>query len=99
MAWGQVSWLDSFSVKSKSAVFQESKSFFNMFTKYNIWFTESSSFSLSESQPDYVVLLGLQKHLYYRHRDRETETETQRGIFLNSKGIPKTYLFLYVSNF
>ena len=58
-----VSWLDSFSVKSKSAVFQESKSFFNMFTKYNIWFTESTLFSLSESQRDFVALLGLQKHL------------------------------------
>lgn len=25
MAWGQVSWLDSFSVKSKSAVFKKAK--------------------------------------------------------------------------
>ena len=63
MVWGQVPWLDSFSMKSRSAVFQESISFLNMFTKYNIWFTESSLFSLSKSQPDYVVLLDLQKHL------------------------------------
>ena len=64
MALGPVSWIDVFSVKSKGTIFQERTSLFYMFTKYNIWFTESSLFSHSQGQPDFVSLLGLQKHLW-----------------------------------